>query len=82
MRLRVNLELGLSPAEEMDIPLVELRVMIREEEADAVGVRGGRNMWDFAPESRGGADSRGAVWKLNAPDITEGEFDIAMPVML
>lgn len=59
-----------------------LRVRIREEDADALGVRGGWKMWDFAPESRGGAVSRLAVWKLNAPGIAEGEFAILVLMLV
>jgi hypothetical protein len=52
--------------------LCVLRVRIRELLALALGVRGGWKMWDFAPERRGAAASRG--WKLNAPGIALGEF--------
>ena len=38
---------------DIDITLAVLRVRIREEEADALGVRGGWKIWDFAPDTRG-----------------------------
>lgn len=55
---------------------------IKEEDADALGVRGGWKTWDFAPDSRGGAVSRLAVWKLNAPGIAEGEFAIFVLIQI
>jgi hypothetical protein len=56
--------------------LCVLLVNIRLLEADALGVRGGWKIWDFAPERRGAAGSRG--WKLNAPGIAFGEFVIVL----
>jgi hypothetical protein len=66
-----------SPVDDKLIMLAVLRVRIRLLDAEALGVRGGWKMCDFAPESRGGATvaaSRG--WKLNAPGIALGEFVI------
>lgn len=72
----------LSPADDIDITLVVLRVSIRDDDADALGVRGGWKMCDFAPDRRGGAVSRLVGWKLNAPGIAEGEFAILVLMLV
>jgi hypothetical protein len=76
--LGANLGLSLPPVVDIDITLAVLLVRIREEEADALGVRGGWKIWDFAPETRGAEPlSRWGCEKLNAPGIAPlGEFVI------
>ena len=52
-----------------------------EEDADVLGVRGGKKTCDFAPERRGVAPfSRCDGWKLKAPGIALGEFVILYAV--
>ncbi len=59
-----------------------LLVKIKLEEVDALGVRGGWNICDFAPDSLGSAAPvrswfvAALAWKLNAPGIALGEFVI------
>jgi hypothetical protein len=60
--------------------LCVLRVNIKLLEAEALGVRGGWKMCDFAPDNLGAASSRSRGWKLNAPGIAFGEFVIVADV--